>query len=149
MNNIKELIRDLDWSKPKEFQKMAIEQLLEIDDSELVFLAQQNELCKKYCWHNAAIVLKAIGYPRIKTVIPYLMEWFQDTNWPGVKTITEIFRGIEPLELLPYIDDVSKRAIFDKDEMWAFGIIRLLRDIGLEYLINEDLHEELIKLSGL
>lgn len=149
MKNIEKLIRDLDWSNPEEIQKKAMDQLREIDDSDLVYLAQQNEINSKYCWYNAAIVLKSIGYPRIKTVIPYLMEWFQDTNWPGIKTLTEIFREIEPLELLPYIDDVSKRAIFNNDEMWAFGIILLLRDIDLEYLINEDLHKELIQLSGL
>jgi hypothetical protein len=49
LDNINELIRDLDWSEPEDVQKKAMEQLEEIDDSDLSHLAQQNELNYKYC----------------------------------------------------------------------------------------------------
>jgi hypothetical protein len=40
LDNINELIRDLDWSKPEDVQKKAMD---------LSHLAQQNELNYKYC----------------------------------------------------------------------------------------------------
>ena len=148
MDNIKELIRDLDWSKPEEVQKKSIEQLLKMHDSELIFLAQQNELCHKYCWHNAAAILKAIGYPRIRPVIPYLMEWFQDINWPGVVTIVETLRTINPNELIPYIEEASKRSIDENDDCWAFGLVTLIRELDLTPIVNKDIYNELIWLSN-
>ncbi|MDR3599512.1 MAG: DUF5071 domain-containing protein [Desulfosporosinus sp.] len=147
MDNINELIRDLDWSKPEDVQKKAMEQLQEINDSNLFYLAQQSELNYKYCWHNAALVLKAIGYPRIKPVLPYLMEWFQDINWPGVRTIVEIFRNISPTKLLPFIEDASMLSIRENDDFWALGVISLIKDLELELLINRDLYNQLLQLS--
>lgn len=142
-----ELIPDLDWNKPEDVQKKAIEQLLEIDDSDLVYLAQQNELNYKFCWQNAALVLKAIGYPRIKLALPYLMEWFKDVNWPGVRTIVEIFRDISPTDLLPFIEEASMRSIRENDDFWAFGFVSLIKDLELEHLINKDLYNQLLQLS--
>ncbi|MDQ7096681.1 DUF5071 domain-containing protein [Desulfosporosinus sp. PR] len=147
MDNIFNIIRDLDWSKPEDVQKKAMEQLQEIDDRDIIYLAQQNELNYKYCWHNAALVLKAIGYPRIKPVLSYLMEWFQDVNWPGVRTIVEIFRAISPTDLLSSIEDASKRSIKENDDFWAFGLVSLIKDLELEHLINKDLYNQLLQLS--
>lgn len=149
MNNIKELIRDLDWRKPEEVQITAMKKLECLDDLNLALLAHQsNDLCHKYCWENAAKVLKNIGYPRIKSVLPYLMEWFQDINWPGVMTIVEILRNIEPLELLPFIEDAAHKAILDKDETWDFGIVYLINAIGLMRLIKVDIYSRLVLLSN-
>ncbi|AET67431.1 hypothetical protein Desor_1795 [Desulfosporosinus orientis DSM 765] len=149
MVNIKELIRDLDWSKPEEVQKKAIEKLQEIEELDLVYLVQLSELNHKFCWHNAAIVLKSIGYPRIKPIIPYLMEWFQDVNWPGVNTIREILKSMDSNELMPYIEEAAKRVLSENDDLWAFGLILLLRDIGVEDFNDGHIFEELYKLSGM
>lgn len=147
MDNIIELICDLDWRQPEDVQKKAMEQLQEIEDSELFYLAQQNEHNHKYCWPNSALILKAIGYPRIKPVLPYLMEWFQDVNWPGVRTIIEIFRDISTIDLLPFIEDASMRSIRENDECWAYGFVSLIKVLELEYLINRELYNQLLQLS--
>jgi len=146
---IKELIADLDWGKPIEVQANAIRKLKEIDDEYIVLLAKQsNDICHKGCWENAAVVLKLLGYPRIKPVLPYIMQWFQDINWSGVNTIIEILHDVEPLELMPYIEETSKMVILDKDELWAFGIVFLLKELGLNHKINSDIYNQLVCLSN-
>ncbi|WP_425800846.1 DUF5071 domain-containing protein [Desulfitobacterium sp. Sab5] len=147
MSGITGLIGDLDWSKPEEVQKAAIKKLLEIDDLNLVLLAQQSDVCHKSCWYNAAKILKTIGYPRINSVLPYLMEWFQDINWPGVDTIAEALRTISPIELIPYIEEASKHAIAHNDDSWAFGLVTLIKKFNLTHLLNKELYNELIQLS--
>ncbi|WP_026476139.1 DUF5071 domain-containing protein [Alkaliphilus transvaalensis] len=146
---IKELIADLDWGKPREIQENAIRRLKEIDDEDIVLLAKQsNDICHKGCWQNAALVLKLIDYPRIKPALPYIMQWFQDINWPEVYTIIEILRDAKPFELIPYIEEASKRAIIDEDGLWALGIVFLLEKLELNHKINSDIYNQLVCLSN-
>jgi hypothetical protein len=81
MEDIKYLIRDLDWNKPKHITQKAMIELLKANEDEAILLANQsNDLCSKSCWYNASIILKEIGFPRNKLALPYLMNWFQDVN---------------------------------------------------------------------
>lgn len=133
MNNIRGYIKDLSWSKPEEIQKKAIKKLENIRDEDIILLANQDdELCSKDCWGNAATVLKKIGYPRINPAIPYLMEWFQDINWPGVLTIIQSFKGIDTIILVPYIEEAMKRAVQEDDEMWCYWLEYLVLELNVE-----------------
>ena len=63
---------------PEDVQNNAMDLLKNIDDEKIGMLVQP---IGKPCWENSAIVLKKIEYPRIKQVIPKLLEWLQDMNW--------------------------------------------------------------------
>ncbi len=132
MKDTRQLIKDLNWNNSDEMQQTAIKELSDLDGEDIILMAKQsNDLCSKPCWHNAALVLKNIGYPRNKVALPYLMEWFQDLNWPGVVTIIELLKEIDLKVLLPYIEKASSKAIQEKDECWAFGLIHLIKELKI------------------
>lgn len=150
MDNIEFLIRDLDWNKSEHVTNNAIQELLKVSEEEAILLAKQsNSLCCKSCWHNAAVILKEIGYPRNRLALPYLIDWFQDINWPGVQTIIELLKKIDKEILIPYIRDSANKALNDNDELWAFGILFLLGELNIEKsnLEEYDLLKRLVKSS--
>jgi len=149
MKDIEEYIFDLNWNNPEYIQEKAIEKLSKISGSEVILLAKQSELCNKYCWHNATIVLKNIGYPRNKLAIPYLMDWLKDINWPGITTIIQLFKEIDTEILLPYIKVAIDDALKDEDELWAYGMIYLMKNLDIKGFEIEEptLYKKLIKLA--
>ncbi|MHC1683090.1 MAG: DUF5071 domain-containing protein [Clostridiaceae bacterium] len=150
MDNIEFLIRDLDWNKSEYVTNNAIQELLKVSEEEAILLAKQsNNLCCKSCWHNAALVLKEIEYPRNRLALPYLIDWFQDINWPGIQTIIELLKEIDVEILIPYIKEATNKALNDNDELWAFGILYLLDELNIEKsnLEEYDLLKRLVKSS--
>ena len=107
------LLNDLSWNKPEELQHVAREKLMQLNESELYLLMQPNG---KDCWENAALVLQEMGFPRVKPVIPQMLFWIADLNWPGAHTIMEILEGIDKDILLPHIQNSIKQAISENDD---------------------------------
>lgn len=109
-----------------------------------MFLAKKsNELCSKECWHNASVVLKQIGYPNNKEALPYLVEWFQDLNHPGVENIIELLREIDKNELKPHIEHGILKAIQDKDVDWGLGLLTLINELKITKSFDGMLVQEL------
>lgn len=150
MENIKKLIKDLDWNKPEDITHRAMKELLKVNEEEAILLADQsNYICSKCYWYNAAIILKEIGYPKNRLTLPYLMIWFQDVNWPGVPQIIELLRDIDIEILIPHIKYAMEKALKEEDDFWAFGILRLLDelDIPSSNFKENDIFDQLVKLS--
>jgi hypothetical protein len=75
--------------------------------------------------------LSELGNEELRDIIPELMEWLQDGNWP-------IFRSVEDLllrfgeELIPHIQNVFKT----KDPQWKYFMISgLISRLPSRYLI--------------
>lgn len=119
MENIEKLIDDLDWNKPIETQENAIKNLKNISEKDLRKLIQPKS---KNCWENAAKVINIIGYPKIKTIIPELLEWLKDLNWPGAVIIVDTLRNIEMGEINEFIKEALIKAEIENDEIWKSGI---------------------------
>ncbi len=119
MENIEKLIDDLDWNKPIETQENAIKNLKNISEKDLCKLIQPKS---KNCWENAAKVINIIGYPKIKTIIPDLLEWLKDLNWPGAVIIVDTLRNIEMGEINEFIKEALIKAESENDELWKSGI---------------------------
>ncbi|AKL95054.1 hypothetical protein CACET_c16050 [Clostridium aceticum] len=150
MEDIEKFIRDLNWNNPKDITDKAIQELLKVNEEEAVLLANQsNDLCNKSCWHNASIVLKEIGYPRNRLALPYLMNWFQDVNWPGVPVVVELLKDIDIETLVPHIKHAMEKALRDNDSFWAFGILYLLKELNISNskLKESNLFNQLVELS--
>lgn len=127
---IEEYISNLDIGAPQYLQDYAISQLVNIEESKLYMLLQPES--KSY-WGNAAIVLKQIGYPRVKSIIPGLLEWIQDMNWPGSKEIVELLVTIDDA-IVPYVKQVLKSG----DGIW---IIWLLSEVVSKW--NKELRTQI------
>lgn len=126
-----ELINDLNWNMPEETQRKAIENLIDIDEENIHLLVLPGD---KSMWENAAIVLKEIGYPKIKPIISELFNWLQDMNWPGAWTVFEILKTIDKLILTPHIEVTLRKAASEEDNMW----ITAIKDLTKEMRISEE-----------
>jgi hypothetical protein len=127
-NEINVLIEKLSWNMPEDVQNKAIDLLKNIDDEKIGMLVQP---IGKPCWENAAIVLKKIGYPRIKQVIPKLLEWLQDMNWPGACIILDLLQTIDKKVLVLFIEDALIKANIQKDYIWIAGIKLLVDKLSM------------------
>ncbi len=132
MDNIEidEYIQNLNSDAPQYLQDYAISQLIHLEGSKLHLLLQP--ISKSY-WRNAAIVLKRIGYPRVKFIIPQLLEWIQDMNWPGAQEIVDLLITIDD-EIVPY----AKKVLKSEDGIW---IIWLLSEVVSKW--NKDLMSQI------
>jgi hypothetical protein len=140
---IEEYIQNLNSDAPQYLQDYAISQLIYLEDSKLHLLLQPISKCY---WKNAAIVLKRIGYSRVKSIIPELLEWIQDMNWPGAQEIVDLLITVDD-EIVPYVKKILK----SKDGIW---IIWLLSEVvskwnkDLKKQIKDDLYELSVTLDN-
>ncbi|MDF2550901.1 MAG: hypothetical protein K0R77_176 [Chryseobacterium sp.] len=64
--------------------------------------------------------LEDYKYEEIKSIIPQLMEWLQDMNWPVAGILAE--------NLLRYQDDIEDEIMFvlnTNDEVWKYWVISI------------------------
>ncbi|MGM0714303.1 DUF5071 domain-containing protein [Brevibacillus parabrevis] len=70
-------------------------------------------LGRKVTWGEQAHYMKSQSYPATAELIPELLEWLRDINWPGAMTIAEYVRELgEPL--LEYLPEVFS----SNDDIW-------------------------------
>ena len=58
------------------------------------------------------------GYPAVDPILPDLLVWMQDCNWPVAHTLTPFLASIGS-PLIPHI----KRILETNDEIWKYWII--------------------------
>lgn len=127
-----------------------MKELLKITEEKAIFLANQSDdLCSKSYWYNAAIILKEIAFPRNRLALPYLMNWFQEVNWPGIPIIIELLKDIDIEILIPHKKYAMEKALRDNDDCWAFGILNLINKLNIhDSNFKENyFYNQLVKLS--
>lgn len=83
--------------------------------------------------------LKNINKEDLIKLIPELIEWLQDINWPIAKEISKLLLTV-PKETIPYISNV----LAGEDDIWKEWCLRyFVRDLPIELI--ENLKEELEK----
>lgn len=140
MNEISQLINKLSWDTSEEEKLKAQMQLQYINEEDLPFLLQPNS---KGHWDGAAEVIVSLGYPRVRSILPGLLEWIKDMNWPGAFTIANFLKTIGS-PLIPYIKEVLQK--HSSDEIWIEWIfIQVINEWTTEQIIQ--IKEELIRIS--
>src|SRR5687768_275917 len=74
----------------------------------------------------------ALGYPAVAPVLPDLLEWLQDSNWPVWRPIAEFLASL-PEQMAPLIWDVLR----GDDHVWKYHCIA-----GLIQLMPPDVAEQ-------
>ncbi|MGW9570914.1 DUF5071 domain-containing protein [Paenibacillus terrae] len=78
-------------------------------------------------------LLKKQSIEKLKPILPELLEWLQDGNWPVAEPIENVLLNFEE-ELIPYI----RRIFRTNDGCWKYfllhGLIRKLPDYTLKEL---------------
>jgi Domain of unknown function (DUF5071) len=83
----------------------------------------------------------ALGYPAINPILPVLLEWVQDANWPVAQDLFPLLAKAGP-EIARHIN-----AVFDgDDEGWKYSILYfLVRDLKPE--VAEILRPNVIRMA--
>lgn len=78
--------------------------------------------------------LKNYSYEEVKEIIPNLLEWLQDLNWPVAKPVVEYLESINENiteELLPILKSENI------DEEWKYWIVTIFGPITESYEIQK------------
>jgi hypothetical protein len=68
--------------------------------------------------HAAAERIVAAGMPAIEPILPGILKWFQDYNWPVARSLEPVIRGMGK-EVVPHV----KRILASEDEVWKYWMI--------------------------
>ena len=70
-----------------------------------------------------ALALVQLGFPAVEPVMPQILEWLQDLNWPVGQIFQPFLVGIgEPLA--PYFRTV----LAGEDDGWKYSLLRVIVD---------------------
>lgn len=80
--------------------------------------------------------LEDYTYEEIKSIIPQLIEWLQDMNWPVAGILAE--------NLLRYQDDIEDEIMFvlnTNDEIWKYWVISVFGNSTKSKKIQERINQ--------
>lgn len=66
--------------------------------------------------------LRDLGYPAVAPVIPHLLDWIKDPNWPICRHVTEFLASIGA----PVIPEI-RRVLQGSDDIWKLSCLYLLK----------------------
>ncbi|MBV9852871.1 MAG: DUF5071 domain-containing protein [Armatimonadetes bacterium] len=90
---------------------------------------------------DKAQALVSLGYPAVAPVLPELVEWLQDINWPVAQVLEPFLAGIG-LPLLPQV----RRVLATEDGTWKYWVLSCL--VARSSALASALHEELTRLAS-
>ena len=100
-DTIEDLVDSLDWHEDQARQNEAVGLLVAAGDRlDLSLMLQSGS---KSRWENQARVLRLVGYPRFRAIIPGMLEWLQDLNWPGSQEILQALTDAPKDELVSHV----------------------------------------------
>jgi hypothetical protein len=79
------------------------------------------------------------GYPAVIPILPQLLEWLQDYNWPVARVLAPFLASIGN-PLVPYIESILR----SEDEIWKYWIISAIIRNSRE--LAESFRDELERL---
>ena len=88
----------------------------------------------------AASKVVAIGFPSVEPVLPRLLEWLQDMNWPVAQILQPFLASIGP-PLAPHI----RAVLATDDDVWKYWVIQGV--VGKSTELAQVLKPELERLA--
>jgi len=131
----------------REAQLALVDRIRALPDEELRFLILPGH---KWYWWGAAEIIQQLGPARIECMLPHLLVWLQDVNWPGTENILQVLSAVDKAVLMPSIEETLLLAAQNGDGMWIGGISLLLEraNIQKEDFSSPDIYD-LLALSDL
>ena len=84
---------------------------------------------------------RRVGFPKLNPLLPEMLEWVKDANWPVAPGMAEFLSEAGP-EIVPHIKTILK----SKDSVWKYWILELVfRNLDTE--VQAELREDLMRLS--
>ena len=78
--------------------------------------------------HDRVEMIKKLDRHKILPLLPGLLEWTQDMNWPVAKSVVELLLTF-PEEIVPHVQDV----LSSNDDNWKYFVLNgLVRKLPIE-----------------
>ena len=126
---IYKLIKDLDINRPIEDQKNAIKTMITRNDYDIKKLILpldiRYDIGKKH-WENAASVICGKKESTILMIVPDLLIWLQDMNWPGAWKILDRLNSLPKESILLHKENAIRTAKNSNDEIWIDNLNNIL-----------------------
>lgn len=85
---------------------------------------------------------RTVGFPNLNPILPELLGWLKDGNWPVAASTASLLSGADA-EIVPHI----KTILSSDDSIWKYWVI-LLVVRKLKPAMLDQLNEELVLLSN-
>ena len=85
---------------------------------------------------------RALGFPALNEVLPDLLEWLRDANWPVAQPTASVLADAGS-EIVPHIKGILR----GEDAVWKHWLINLLGE-NLKPAVFLDLKDEFIELAS-
>ena len=95
---------------------------------------------------SAVSELKKLSDIEIESIIPELLVWIQDMNWPIAEDIAEVL-SVHCKVTEPYILDILKPE--QQDEIWKFNVIKYLLKKNKSFSENTSIMSEVERIADL
>lgn len=124
--NIDEIMDMLDWNNPVEVQEKGIELGSKIRCIN-VFLQPGHAGHVKNVWDNCAKILYQKSDEELRPYLCEMLEWLEDSNWPGYFTILDRLMKYKDIESLSFdLQEIVKIAKGVNNNMWLLNLADLL-----------------------
>lgn len=85
--------------------------------------------------------LKHLSRDKVILLLPHLLTWVQDMNWPIAKTVCELILAFQK-ESVPYI----KQVFATNDDIWKYGCLEfLIKQMSIDN--KKQFQQDLVRLS--
>ena len=115
MNKIDKYLHNLSWNVDEKLQRKAIDKLSKVNAKEVGQLIMPLD---KDCWDNASKVISCLNDDIIEPIIPELLVWLQDMNWPGSLKLVDRLLLMDYELLQEKAKLVIEQAIKENDLEW-------------------------------
>lgn len=134
--DIIKLLSELNWNN-KEKKTIAIKVLSSRKDYNFKMLIAplQNEFYENQgiWWKDialgCAIILSNKSDSEIINLLPDLLVWLQDLNWPGAVEVFERLKKIPYLLIKKYLNDTIYKAQIENDDQWIEWLTLLKKSL--------------------
>lgn len=131
--NIDEIMDMLDWKNSIEVQEKGVELGCKVRCINVFQQPGHPGHCKNV-WDNCAKILSQKSDETLKPYIYNLLEWLEDSNWPGAGIIFERLMKYNNVQHLAYwVEECARMADATKNRLWQINLAALLE---YEQLVN-------------
>jgi len=109
-------IDKLSWKIPDKDRYDYISNVKNLSDDDIESLIMPH--FKQDCWEGCAFLLATLDDKKIIPLLPQLLEWYMDLNWPGFAIIDKRIKKLPKEQIRPSLMSAFEKAKMTNDEEW-------------------------------
>lgn len=109
-------IDKLSWKIPDKERYAYIMTIQNLSDNDIKAIIMP--AFRQDCWEGCATLLAALDDKRFIPLLPQLLQWYMDMNWPGFEIMDRRIRDLPKEQMKPAVLNALEKARTTNDEEW-------------------------------